>query len=129
MKYLLDTHSFLWFITENTSLSSEAKQIMEKDDSVLILSVASSWEISIKYSIGKLPLPTDNLDVFIRRKLAENRIQVLSIKLKHALGVAKLPLIHNDPFDRLIITQSLSENLPIISIDKIFDAYGVERKW
>ena len=92
------------------------------------VSPASYWEIAIKISLGKYQL-SEPLGVFIHRELAENAFSVLPITPGHADQVARLPFHHRDPFDRLIIAQSLSEAMPTVSADAAFDAYGIQRIW
>lgn len=128
MNYLIDTHSFLWFVEGNTNLSKTARFHMEDETAALFLSVASVWEIAIKFSLGKLEL-TQPYDVFIPQQLVTNDIELLPITLLHTGAIIPLPLHHRDPFDRLIIAQSITEQMPIISKDGIFDAYGVVRIW
>jgi PIN domain nuclease of toxin-antitoxin system len=127
MKVLLDTHAFLWFVNDDPQLSLAAKTLMESEVD-LLLSVASLWEISIKVGIGKLDLPK-LFDVFIPEQLEHNEIELLQIELKHLTPLTSLPLHHRDPFDRLLISQSLVEELTILSADKIFDRYAVNRSW
>ena len=127
MKVLLDTHAFLWFVNDDPQLSLAAKTLMESEVD-LLLSVASLWEISIKVGIRKLDLPK-LFDVFIPEQLELNEIELLPIELKHLTPLTSLPLHHRDPFDRLLISQSLVEELTILSADKIFDRYAVNRSW
>lgn len=127
MIYLLDTHTFLWFITDDGLLSNDAKRHIEEPQNTIYLSVASIWEIAIKSSLGKLQLPHGA--GFIEEQCRINRIDLLHIQFAHVNGVATLPFHHRDPFDRLIIAQSLSEDMPIIGKDAIFDAYSVKRYW
>jgi PIN domain nuclease of toxin-antitoxin system len=127
MKVLLDTHAFLWFVNDDPQLSLAAKTLMESEVD-LLLSVASLWEISIKVGIGKLDLPK-LFDVFIPEQLELNEIELLPIELRHLTPLTSLPLHHRDPFDRLLISQSLVEEWTILSADKIFDRYAVNRSW
>jgi len=128
MKYLLDTHAFLWFINDDSLLSARARSIVEIPESTIYLSVASIWEMAVKISLGKLntPLP---LAEFVDEQLWRNSISLLEIRTAHAGQIATLPFHHRDLFDRLIIAQSLIEELPIIGRDSIFDEYGVRRRW
>ena len=128
MSYLLDTHSFLWFINDDASLGSLAKNIIQEPNNRLYLSAASIWEIAIKVSLGKLDIPSPFQD-FIEEQLIKNDIDLLPIKIAHTAIVARLPFHHRDPFDRLIIAQSLAESLAIIGTDAVFDQYGVKRLW
>ena len=127
MKLLLDTHIFLWFIDDSPLLSAKGKALLEADNE-LLLSIGSLWEIAIKLCLGKLTvaMPTE---VLMTQQLTSNDIAVLSITVPHLVTVSTLPLHHRDPFDRLLIAQSLVEGMPLISIDNIFDAYSVNRLW
>jgi len=128
MNYLLDTHTFLWFINDDTSLSSTAKALIEDPENTIYLSVASIWEMAIKVSLDKLEMPSPFTD-FIDEQLNENTIILLNIKTAHTGVVATLPFHHRDPFDRLIIAQSKVEDIPVIGKDAIFDDYGIKRLW
>jgi PIN domain nuclease of toxin-antitoxin system len=127
MKALLDTHTFLWAISGNQKLSRRAGEIFA-GPSDLWLSVASIWEILTKVQIGKMPLP-EPTGPYIVKKLAENRIETLPVSLDHVLKIETLPLHHRDPFDRILIAQSLKENLPLITSDSVFNRYDVELVW
>jgi PIN domain nuclease of toxin-antitoxin system len=128
MAYLLDTHTFLWFIIDDSALSSSAKMLIENPEHTVYLSIASIWEMAIKISLGKLEMPTP-FDEFINVQIYKNSISLLGITTRHVGTVVTLPFHHRDPFDRLIVAQSLVEQLPIIGVDSIFDAYGVKRYW
>ena len=127
MKIILDTHTFLWFVNDSPELSNSAAELIESDVDLWI-SIASLWEISIKVNLNKLDLP-DEFDRFIPHQIAINGIEILPINLQHLIALTKLPLHHRDPFDRILIAQAIAENVPIISIDKKFDLYGVNRQW
>lgn len=127
-RLLLDTHSFLWFVTADPKLSASAQRLIATGTNEPPLSVACVWEIAIKMSIGRLPRPAP-LHTFIPQQLRVNRIEVLPIELRHTFEVARLPLHHRDPFDRLLVAQALVENLPIISVDTVFDSYPIQRLW
>jgi len=127
MKALLDTHTFLWAISGNQRLSRRAERIFV-GPSDLWLSVASVWEILIKAQIGKIPLPVPT-GPYIVKKLADNQIEMLPVTLDHVLRVETLPMLHNDPFDRLLIAQSLEEGWPIVTSDPLFARYPVEVIW
>lgn len=128
MNYLLDTHTFLWFINDDASLSSTAKALIEDPENTIYLSVASIWEMAIKVSLDKLEMPSPFTD-FIDEQLDKNTIILLNIKTAYTGIVATLPFHHRDPFDRLIIAQSKVEDIPIIGKDAIFDDYGIKRLW
>jgi PIN domain nuclease of toxin-antitoxin system len=127
MKALLDTHTFLWAIAQQDKLSIRAQQIYTGPND-LLLSVASIWEAMIKTKAGKLHLP-EPAGPYLVKELVKNRIEVLPIKLDHVLRIEVLPAHHRDPFDRIMIAQSLEENLPIITSDAMFTSYGVEVIW
>jgi PIN domain nuclease of toxin-antitoxin system len=127
MKVLLDTHTFLWAIAEEGKLSRRAQQIYTGSND-LWLSVASVWEILIKVQAGKLPLP-EPAGPYLVKKLARDRIEVLPITLNHVLKTESLPLHHRDPFDRLLIAQSIEEGWPIITADPWFAHYPVKVIW
>ena len=128
MDVLVDTHAFLWIITESKSLSERARQVFLDDKSRLHLSIASIWEIAIKHKLGKLSLH-QSLEVFIPQQLQKNNIDVLDISMGHVLKTTTLPFHHRDPFDRLLIAQALSENWSVLSADEVFDQYSVTRVW
>ncbi|HMO58211.1 MAG TPA: type II toxin-antitoxin system VapC family toxin [Roseiflexaceae bacterium] len=128
MRLLLDTHSFLWFVTDDPRLTTSAKQVIEDIDTELFLSMASVWEMAIKVSIGKLSL-AQPIEAFVLSQLVLNSISLLDIALPHALAVATLPFHHRDPFDRLLIVQAQIEGWPLVSADSMFDQYGVRRIW
>lgn len=128
MKYLLDTHSLIWFIGGDVQLSSNARQLIDDEENELFISVASLWEMAIKFSIGKLNLGLP-FETLFPEQLENNSIGILGITVEHLKAVCNLPFHHRDPFDRLIIVQSQVEKLPIISTDTIFDSYGVKREW
>lgn len=126
--YLLDTHSFLWFIAGDDRLSRRMRSLMADGDRVLLLSVASIWEIAIKVSFGKLLLAAPFAEL-IPEQLATNAIDILPIEVSDLSMLVQLPFHHRDPFDRLLAAQSLAKSLPLISGDTVFDHYQVERLW
>ncbi len=128
MRLLLDTHAFLWFIMGSVNLSVDARVLIETPTNERLLSVASLWEIAIKTSLGKLTLSAP-FDELIPAQLKLNGIELLNIKVDHLSTLTTLPFHHRDPFDRLIIAQTLVEKLSIISLDGAFDTYGVTRHW
>jgi len=125
---LLDTHTFLRWITNDPQLSPRCQQIISDPSNSLYLSVASAWEIAIKAQIGKLPL-SDTPEKLIPKHLALNSFQVLPIHLDHALHLYTLPLLHRDPFDRILVAQSQRENLPILTADSLIAQYGIQTVW
>ena len=128
MRYLLDTHTLLWFISADQKLSDRARRLILDPDSEIFLSIASLWEVAIKVNIGKLALDKPFNQLF-PDELDSHGIEILDITIDSLVQLTALPPHHRDPFDRLIIAQALVENLPIISVDGNFDTYGVVREW
>ena len=129
MRVVLDTHTFLWFVLGDPKLSDVARQIIEEQQNEKLLSIASIWEVTIKVSTGKLKLDTDVV-TFFDEECRRNGITVLPVEIRHLAPLEAMPFHHRDPFDRLLIAQSIVENVPILSADAAFDAYGgVTRLW
>ena len=128
MKLLLDTHAFVWFVTDDPRLSSNARAAIEDAQNQVALSIASVWEMAIKHRLGKLSYPAP-FDQFILQETAKNDISLLPITVQHAIAVAFLPLHHRDPFDRLLAVQSKAENMTLVSIDAAMDHYDLRRLW
>lgn len=128
MRLLLDTHTFLWFIQGNDSLSDTARASIENPAHQKLISIASLWEIAIKVSIGKLEVEMPMTDL-VERQVLGNTFGILSIAPEHLNELSKLPFHHKDPFDRLIIAQSLSEDMPIVSTDRVFRGYAAQIVW
>lgn len=128
MRILLDTHTLLWFLCDDPSLSATAKAAIEAAANQKWVSVATCWEMAIKAGLGKLTLG-ESASVLLKRELPRNNFDLLDIKLEHATAVEALPLHHKDPFDRLLIAQAQLEGLPIVSVDVAFDLYGITRIW
>ena len=128
MNYLLDTHSLMWFLSGDVQLSARARQLMEDEDNELFLSVASLWEMAIKFSLGKLTLE-QSFEQMFPQQLDRNSISVLGITLDHLKAVCNLPFHHRDPFDRLIVAQAQVERMAVISTDAMLDRYGLNREW
>jgi PIN domain nuclease of toxin-antitoxin system len=101
---------------------------MIRDDSELLLSIGSCWELAIKHSLGKLELRRP-FEEFLPSALAKNAIELLPITLSHLSAVVQLPFHHRDPFDRLLVAQAQVEKIPLVSADGAIDAYGVVRIW
>jgi len=128
LKLLLDSHAFLWFIWDDPNLSPSAKALIEDPANRKLVSVASCWEIAIKVGLKKLALG-EPAATFIPRELATNGFGLMGIELNHATFVETLPPHHKDPFDRLLVAQTTIEKLPLVSVDAIFDQYGIQRMW
>lgn len=128
MRVLLDTHSLLWYAQDNPKLSATANLAIEATSNTIFVSVASLWEITIKNSIGKLTLDQPIAD-FFADNVEGNGFLVLRVERAHLLTVHTLPFHHRDPFDRLLVAQSLVESLTFLSADPVMDTYGVTRLW
>jgi PIN domain nuclease of toxin-antitoxin system len=125
--FLLDTHAFLWFASGDEKLPIHIQDTIKNLKNSCFVSVASMWEISIKQRLGKL---NSTLSIDKLFKLAEkNQIEILQISSEHLMKLSKLPLHHNDPFDRLIISQSIAEKLILISKDNALKSYPVKLSW
>jgi PIN domain nuclease of toxin-antitoxin system len=128
MKLLIDTHVLLWLAGDSENLSKKATSLILDEENSLFLSFASIWEIQIKSQLGKLDI-TRLLPDLIQEQCQSNDIKLLEVKLQHIYGLKDLPNHHRDPFDRLLISQSRIEQMPILSIDRAFDTYEVQRIW
>jgi len=116
MKVLLDTCALIWFLRDDPELSERAAQLIENPDTYAFVSVVSIWEIAIKASVGKLPTPIGFQDS-LEDKLKASGFNILPVEFRHASGVYSLPLVHSDPFDRLLISQCKVEKLTGITND------------
>lgn len=125
MKFLLDTHIFIWWILDHRKLPRSFREIIADSAAELFFSSASAWEIVIKANLGKLALP-ENPAEWIRRHLYLNRIHALPITLDHALMLHELPSLHKDPFDRIMVAQATCEDLTIITDDEWIPKYAVK---
>ena len=128
MIILIDTHVFLWMISAPNKLSDRAKDIIESTNNEVFLSVVSGWEITTKAKINKLKLP-EKPEIYIPEQIQKNFIEILPIEMKHVLNIYNLPGIHKDPFDRLLISQSQLEDLPILTNDEKISRYPVKTIW
>ena len=126
--YLLDTGVFLLSMQTPEKINREARSIVETGENDLFLSAASSWEISIKCAIGKLTLAEPS-SKYIPRLLSEKGIQSLPITQIHALTAGELPRHHGDPFDRMLIAQSMTEDLVLMTTDRQFEKYEIAALW
>ena len=128
MRVLLDTHCFLWFLTDDSRLSRSALRILQDSNNDVVLSMASLWEIAIKSSLKKLDLAKPFGEIF-PQEMVNNDIGLLPILLKHLSTLTTLPFHHRDPFDRLIISQAITEEVPVLGRDSSFDSYPVQVLW
>lgn len=128
MRALLDSHAFLWFLLDDRRLSDGARDCIGDATNAILVSPATLWEIAIKIRLGKYALP-EAYEPFIEAQFAANDFSLLPILPRHTALLTTLPFHHRDPFDRLIVAQSLAESLPLISTDATLDAYGIRRIW
>lgn len=128
MRLLLDTHTFLWYIWDHPELSPTAIELIEDKQNEKFVSIVSVWEMAIKVSTGKLMLNRPFND--LKSAMIEgNGFELWPLSFDHTVFVSTLPYHHKDPFDRLLIAQSLTDQMPIIGRDEMFDRYGVTRHW
>jgi PIN domain nuclease of toxin-antitoxin system len=125
MRLLVDTHVWLWMQADPDRLGEAARSIVENVDNPLYFSSASSWEIAIKYGLGRLPLPAPP-ELYVPDRIVTSGVIPLQVEHGHALRVAALPNHHRDPFDRLLIAQAQMEGLIVLTADPIFQTYPVE---
>jgi len=130
MKVLLDTCALIWFLRDDSELSEKAAQLIENSNTDAFVSVVSIWEIAIKASIGKIQTPIGFQDS-LEDKLKASGFNILTVGYQHAAGVYDLPIVHNDPFDRLLISQCRTEKLTAITDDTrwIDPRYGISVIW
>jgi len=124
MKLLLDTHTLLWFIAGSASLSAYAQSLIEDTTNEKYVSIANIWETAIKVSIGKMSLSAP-FDVLFPHQLEINGFELLPVKVEHTSVITTLPFHHRDPFDRLLIAQAIEEKMTLVSVDEVFDDYGI----
>lgn len=128
MRLLLDTHAFLWWLAGSRRLSRTARSAIGDDANDVAVSAASAWEIATKHRLGKLP-EADAVALDVAGGIASQGFEELGITVDDAERAGRLPGLHRDPFDRVLIAQALSRRLVIASIDPVFDRYGVSRLW
>ncbi len=124
MKLLLDTHTFIWSFSNTKKLSPSAARELQNPANEIFVSVASIWEMQIKIKLGKM-IFNDTVENIIIEQQQINRIQILPVHLSHALYLENLPPHHKDPFDRLLISQAIVENMTLVSADADFAKYQV----
>ena len=128
MRILLDTHALLWWFAGNMRLSGVARRAIEDDANTIFVSAASAWEITTKHRIGKLA-QAEAVALDVAGSIAGQGFEELAITVDDAERAGRLPSPHRDPFDRVLIAQALARNLTIVSVDRVFDGYGVHRLW
>ena len=112
MKLLLDTHTFIWFVTDNLKLSAAVKALIENEYNEKLFSIACIWEMAIKHSIGKLRFDLP-FRTFVEQQMVLNNMELLNVEMNHLAVVSNLPLHHRDPFDRLLVAQAIVEKIPV----------------
>jgi PIN domain nuclease of toxin-antitoxin system len=128
MRLLLDTHAFLWWLDGDARLTKKARNIIGQETNTILVSAASAWEITTKVRLGKLPGATE-VASDVAGCIASQQFLGLEISVPHAQRAGALAGTHRDPFDRMLAAQAQLENIPIISIDTVFDDYGLTRIW
>lgn len=125
---LLDTHAFLWWLSGDSELTATAKAAIADPGNELYISAVSTWEITTKFRIGKLP-GAQVVAANVAASIAAQGFLELPISVQHGQLAGGLPPPHKDPFDRMLIAQSVLERMPLVSIEPVFDRYGVQRIW
>ncbi|MBD2111550.1 MULTISPECIES: type II toxin-antitoxin system VapC family toxin [Cyanophyceae] len=124
MRILLDTHIFLWFISGDAQLSISLRDSIRNPDNEVYLSAVSIWEVIVKYQLGKLPLP-ETPEIYLPKQRDLHQIASLGLNESSVVQLAKLPPLHRDPFDRMLICQALENKLTIATVDTAIRAYAV----
>ena len=128
MRLILDTHAFLWWLSDDAALSTAARKAMAATSNVVLVSAASAWEIATKVRLGRLR-GAEELAADFQGFINREGFTTLDITVNHGIRAGLLPGPHKDPFDRMLIAQAQAENLPIATNERIFEAYGVRRLW
>ena len=124
MKLLLDTHIFLWFISGDQILPTYLQNSIRDLNNDVYLSCVSVWEVTVKYQFGKLPLP-ESPEIYLPKQRQKHLINTLTLDEESVAQLLNLPLLHRDPFDRILICQALQHNLTIVTVDTAIRAYSV----
>ena len=128
MRLLLDTHAFLWWLAGSVRLSANARSAMEDDANDVLVSAATAWEIATKHRLGKLP-QAGLVVQDVASAVASQGFKELAITVADAQRAGQLSGLHRDPFDRMLIAQAIEHGMALVSIDAVFDGYGVNRLW
>ena len=128
MRLLLDTHAFLWWLAGNRRLSPAARRAVDDTANDVVVSAATAWEITTKHRVGKLP-EAEAVALDVTGSIASQGFDELAITVADAERAGRLPGSHRDPFGRMLIAQALAHNLTVVSVDAVFDGYGVSRLW
>jgi PIN domain nuclease of toxin-antitoxin system len=127
MRFLIDTHALIWYLDGNDKLPNKIRDLINDDHNLVIISIASLWELAIKISLKKIETKNNLPD--IQAYIMEREFTILNISFKHLNALSALTTHHGDPFDRLLIVQALTEDLTVLSADKQFQAYPVRVTW
>ncbi|MFZ2806164.1 MAG: type II toxin-antitoxin system VapC family toxin [Desulfosalsimonadaceae bacterium] len=127
MNIIIDTHALLWLFSNDDKLSEKAGKLIKNPSNEVFVSIASFWEISIKLSLSKLVLDVPFALLFEESEKLD--IKIIDIQKEHLITLKELPFIHRDPFDRMIVSQSIALNYALVSKDKILDEYKIKRIW
>jgi PIN domain nuclease of toxin-antitoxin system len=128
LRLLLDTHALLWWLNDSDSLPPSVRRAIGREGNEVLVSAASAWEIATKVRLGRLGSGSDLARDFTGH-LSRARFGELAVSVEHAVRAGLLPGPHKDPFDRMLIAQAQTENLPIVSNDPAFEGYGIRRLW
>ena len=128
MRFLLDTHVVIWLLAGMPRVGPELYNVLSDPRHAVYVSAVSAWEIAIKVGLGRLSVPP-HLEDWLPAELAAAGLKTLPIHLDHALGVERIPRLHADPFDRLLIAQAVSEDLTLVTADRAFEAYDLKLVW
>jgi PIN domain nuclease of toxin-antitoxin system len=128
VRVLLDTHALIWWAMNDPKLSQDARSLLSSFDNEVFVSAASAWEVSTKVRIGKLP-GAEMFAAEFPARVERLGFRELAIRIEHGQRAGLLPGAHKDPFDRMLIAQAQAENMPLVSIEKVFDDYRVRRIW
>ncbi len=128
MRLLLDTCAFIWIASDAPELSSRAREIFRSPDNDVYLSAASTWEISVKHGLGRLPLPGAP-ETYVPGLRQRHGIEPLALNEEATLYLGRLPTLHRDPFDRMLVCQAIVEGMVILTPDELITQYPVRSMW
>lgn len=127
MRLLLDTHALIWLGEGSQELSARSLEALELPTNIKFVSTATFWEMAIKIQLSKLQLKRSLAEII--REIEESDVIILPVLSAHTLRIEQMPLLHRDPFDRMLIAQALAEDFTLVSKEILFDQYGVKRLW
>lgn len=128
MKYLLDTHTFIWMAASPDRLSTKVVDIVTQPENDLLLSAASGWETTLLWKLSRIDLPEDP-EIFIPQIIQSLSLTPLAISFETAITAASLPLIHRDPFDRILVAIAMQKQIAILSKDRMLEKYNIQTIW